>query len=188
MPGPAGALSRGISEKQREAKRAAAEEARASLAAVSARIAELWEELTLHWPGRHGRSGAQGAPRLRAHQLLNYKTIIICYIRARTSEQAREARVTGERQQEQRGHTTGGGGGGGGALPSWRSEATLSQTDRPGAPPHRHSPFLQPLSYTPPRLRPPAKYPQLRIVPRRHTRTAPPRCVCNACARLLVRF
>jgi hypothetical protein len=53
---------------------------------------------------------------------------------------------------------------------------------------HRHRPFLQPLSYTPPRLRPAAKSPQLRIVPRcRHKRSAAPCCVCNVCAHLAPR-
>ena len=96
--------------------------------------------------------------------------------------------MTGERQHEHRGHTTSGGGSGG-ALPSWRSEATLSQTDLPGAPPPPPPPVLITVPYTPPRLRPAAKYPQLRIVPCRHTHAHRPPCfVCNACARLLVRI
>ena len=67
------------------------------------------------------------------------------------------------------------------------AERSDALTDRPTrSTTHRHRPFLQPLSYTPPRLRPAAKYPQLRIVPCRHVHRArraarpPPCCVCNA--------
>ena len=98
---------------------------------------------------------------------------------------AREARATGERQQEQPGHTLGQRGGGGARCPHgaersdahcrWTQAYTRSTPAAITARSHDRSPGP----------RPAAKSPQLRIVPCRHTRArAPPCCVCNACARL----
>ena len=103
------------------------------------------------------------------------------------SEQAREARVTGERQQEQPGHTTGGGGRGGesGTLAAFMAERSDALTDRPNrstsaAATARSYTALLHASWA-------ASSSKVPTAPNctssTHTRRTPPCCVCsNACA------